>query len=112
MDWRAAIYLRTTLLSPLGKINRSHKYRRGLDGIGHFIPGVRSVEDLAQISGTCWIVGSGQTTLGFGMDDPAITKNYLHLLQRRLGVAEPFNIRELRAESKLIITRRVKGEGK
>jgi hypothetical protein len=45
----------------------------------HFIVGVYSVEDLIQIPGTRWIVGSGLTTQGPGMADQVITKNYLHV---------------------------------
>lgn len=45
----------------------------------HFIVGVYNVEDMIQIPGTRWIIGSGLTTMGPGMADRVITKNYLHL---------------------------------
>ena len=44
-----------------------------------FIVGVYSVEDMLQIPGTRWIIGSGVTTQGPGMEDKVITKNYLHV---------------------------------
>lgn len=44
-----------------------------------FIVGVYSVEDMLQIPGTHWIVGSGVNTQGPGMEDQVIRKNYLHL---------------------------------
>jgi len=49
----------------------------------HFIVGCYSVEDLVQIPGTPWIVGGGLTTLGPGMPDEVITKNYLHVFDAR-----------------------------
>ncbi|MGD8316185.1 MAG: hypothetical protein PVH21_04515 [Myxococcales bacterium] len=45
----------------------------------HFIPGVYNMEDIIHIPETRWIVGSGLTTMGPGMDDPVIVKNYLHV---------------------------------
>jgi len=48
-----------------------------------FIVGVYSVEDMLQIPGTLWIVGSGVTTQGPGMEDQVIRKNYLHLFDAK-----------------------------
>ncbi len=45
----------------------------------NFILGVYSVEDIVQIPSTKWIVGSGLTTQGPGMDYKYTKKNYLHL---------------------------------
>ena len=44
-----------------------------------FIVGCYNVEDLVQIPGSPWIVGSGVTTQGPGINDKVITKNYLHI---------------------------------
>jgi len=44
-----------------------------------FIVGVYNVEDLIQIPGTRWIVGSGVINFGPGMEDKVITKDYLHV---------------------------------
>jgi len=48
-----------------------------------FIVGVYNVEDLVQIPGTQWIVGSGVTTQGPGMEDQVITKDYLHIFDAK-----------------------------
>lgn len=45
----------------------------------NFILGVYSAEDIVQIPGTKWIVASGLTTQGPGMDYRFTKKNYLHL---------------------------------
>jgi len=60
-----------------------------------FIVGVYNVEDMLQIPGTLWIVGSGVNTQGPGMEDQVITKNYLHLFDARTetgGQVEPEEI--------------------
>jgi len=44
-----------------------------------FIVGAYNVEDMILIPGTRWIIGSGLTTQGPGMDNKYITKNYLHV---------------------------------
>jgi len=48
-----------------------------------FIVGVYNVEDMIQIPGTRWIVGSGVTTQGPGMEDKVITKDYLHVFDAK-----------------------------
>jgi len=61
----------------------------------HFILGVYSVEDMLQIPGTRWIVGSGVNTQGPGMEDQVIRKNYLHLFDAETetgGRVEPEDI--------------------
>jgi len=60
-----------------------------------FIVGCYNVEDLVQIPGTRWIVGSGVTTQGPGMEDKVITKDYLHLFDAKTetgGRVEPGEI--------------------
>ncbi len=52
----------------------------------HFIDGCYNLEDMIQIPGTRWIVGSGLTTLGYGMADQVITKIYLHLFDADYAV--------------------------
>lgn len=45
----------------------------------HFIVGCYNVEDLIQIPGTRWIIGSGVINFGPGMADKVILKDYLHV---------------------------------
>ncbi|WP_455387845.1 hypothetical protein [Petrachloros mirabilis] len=60
-----------------------------------FIVGVYNVEDLIQIPGTRWIVGSGVITGGPGMNDRFILKDYLHVFDAETetgGRVEPGDI--------------------
>ena len=45
----------------------------------HFIVGCYDVEDLIQIPGTKWIIGSGVTEIGPGMADRVIKQDFLHV---------------------------------
>ena len=45
----------------------------------HFILGVYNVEDLIQIPGTRWIIGSGVTQMGPGMPDKVLKQDFLHV---------------------------------
>lgn len=56
-----------------------------------FIVGVHNVEDLIQIPGTRWIIGSGLTTMGPGMADPVNTRNYLHLFDAEAETGDRVN---------------------
>ncbi len=60
-----------------------------------FIFGVYNVEDMLQIPGTRWIVGSGVINNGPGMADKYILKDYLHLFDAETetgGRVEPEDI--------------------
>jgi len=60
-----------------------------------FIVGVYNVEDMLQIPGTRWIVGSGVIVYGPGMADRYILKNYLHVFDAKTetgGRVEPRDI--------------------
>lgn len=60
-----------------------------------FIVGCYNVEDMVQIPGTRWIVGSGVITGGPGMNDRFILKDYLHVFDAKTetgGRVEPNEI--------------------
>lgn len=60
-----------------------------------FILGVYNVEDMIQIPGTRWIVGSGVIVYGPGMADRFILKDYLHVFDAETetgGRVEPEDI--------------------
>jgi len=79
-------YILATLFLALALGSSAFADTRDVEGwmkSSNFIVGVYNVEDLIQIPGTPWILGSGLTTLGPGMDDPWKTKNYIHVFDAR-----------------------------
>jgi len=72
------------MLNRPGRTTMANRDVEGWMKSAHFILGVYSVEDMIQIPGTLWIVGSGVNTQGPGMQDKVITKNYLHLFDAKM----------------------------
>jgi hypothetical protein len=65
--------------APMANEKTASRDVKGWMKSARFILGVYNVEDMIQIPGTRWIVGSGVNTQGPGMEDKVITKNYLHV---------------------------------
>jgi len=73
---------------------------RDVDGwmkSANFILGVYNVEDMVQIPGTKWIIGSGVTSQGPGMNLRFLKKDYLHVFNAETetgGAVKGFDIKE------------------